>query len=1256
MPQVVPRADLHSTRTGRDPVVRQSFPIDIRRITDISKAGPPVAQSDTYGPVPTALAKDLRVGEIKRSSSGHALAEGKNRYEFYEATEAHTRSRDPWAMNEKALHAGKKLDVTSGNWQAEHEKDDDKSEVYFLVNLDPRVVRVNGVDVPQFDVAGPMPDFAILECPGGQVGFWWGVDGEQYEPDLDEHWFAEGNWGDGADWKKQDQSSHNGLWRRDPRPAMSKRLLGSADGYDTEEAEQVIENVKKPHEDRPFWSFDTILPPPYYKPTASGAVLRKRCLELGIKQRGPPWLMNQWIIETERRIKHGIPPIKFETERARMARIESDDDYRIFHEKDEEQEGVEAEKAYHPSYEQQDAVEGDVRKHLFVTVQLMSDEEALTKYRAFIDTHVEPESAFNAKDLRTIEDPTYQEEEYELFAYTASRELKENLEWEEQCKHDIQDDSQSADIKEVIEEESQKLGEIYEILTSATTGSHPDAEVIELCRTGLMSQFFSMRDNHDAALELPYPPVPDQFRPRRPHRVEPTLRIKESDDESMARYHLARIAEINLLIRYHRTVKESVNMFLAQFHRFNKSWIHPFFSGTKKRQFRKLRKIWRELDQLRRRHDAEDARYDISKRARRQMWDEAEIFYYAQEASLRYVFAVIDEENYKNDIGSALTVCNSSVYIAGTVNGIAEWLGEVLTLHNRENQEPGNDAGEDIDSYVSDADDSAQSVSSEEESPRGVFGRWGEEEEGERRKSKNFRCILDTAELRDGDTIWEDNEASDVEPLKDPFGYDPDSDELFTTEDPDLPDTKEAKAAEYLRYLRMEEQIALAFLDSRERYDHCSPEDFATARSELDDIRRKRNGRIRKIDPSAVVLRQHEAESAIELEIYALRKNISLLTSGREIRSRSTLEGLNELLKDRQIARDKLMAEHDKVNEAAGVEEMDDNKDDDYHGDDDEMDVDDLDGDDVEDEGLQEILEQGKLQARANFKIPTRSRKQTDIETAWKGDLPQVRFQFGVKESTNDHPTESDTYSAVKRRRSKKQPSSFAAEEEIQTSTNPQCRPPCFRLPPASDQYSKTTMAALAAVAANKEQKLQQALEKEKKRRRDTIERDGTGIEDVLPTYPPHIPPGGKIARRGSKIIWTGPQGEERQDRRALAHEPIGATQASTRIEQPSPEATSAAAAATVTSADLNVPRTKQPKGAATQEKGIRSMPASDPRKLDAKHRMWEHERQDFDWLQPLRAGAVLGGHSMRARWERMGPGRARRLYGGEWEKYTMGG
>ena len=55
---------------------------------------------------------------------------------------------------------------------------------YFVTNTMGGEVVINGQKIALGEVAGPLPAFAVIQCPGGQVCFWWGENGK--------------NWGDGG--------------------------------------------------------------------------------------------------------------------------------------------------------------------------------------------------------------------------------------------------------------------------------------------------------------------------------------------------------------------------------------------------------------------------------------------------------------------------------------------------------------------------------------------------------------------------------------------------------------------------------------------------------------------------------------------------------------------------------------------------------------------------------------------------------------------------------------------------------------------------------------------------------------------------------------------------------------------------------------------------------------------------------------------------------------------------------------------------
>ena len=72
---------------------------------------------------------------------------------------------------------GRYLPVDDSLWQEEVDNDEDYRARYFITNLKGGALLVNGMEVKRGCIAGPLPEFAVIECPGGQVAFWWGARG-----------------------------------------------------------------------------------------------------------------------------------------------------------------------------------------------------------------------------------------------------------------------------------------------------------------------------------------------------------------------------------------------------------------------------------------------------------------------------------------------------------------------------------------------------------------------------------------------------------------------------------------------------------------------------------------------------------------------------------------------------------------------------------------------------------------------------------------------------------------------------------------------------------------------------------------------------------------------------------------------------------------------------------------------------------------------------------------------------------------------
>lgn len=72
-------------------------------------------------------------------------------------------------------------------WQEELQNDDRQHWRYFVTNLHGGTLIINGKEIKKGAIAGPLPRFAIIQSPGNQVSFWWGVGGRDWcegRPDM----------------------------------------------------------------------------------------------------------------------------------------------------------------------------------------------------------------------------------------------------------------------------------------------------------------------------------------------------------------------------------------------------------------------------------------------------------------------------------------------------------------------------------------------------------------------------------------------------------------------------------------------------------------------------------------------------------------------------------------------------------------------------------------------------------------------------------------------------------------------------------------------------------------------------------------------------------------------------------------------------------------------------------------------------------------------------------------------------------------
>ncbi|KAK0119755.1 hypothetical protein ONS95_011189 [Cadophora gregata] len=72
------------------------------------------------------------------------------------------------------------LPVDDLMWREELQDDDYGRWKYFVTNLHGGTLLINGQEIKKNQIAGPLPEFAVIECPGKQIAFWWGPGGRNY--------------------------------------------------------------------------------------------------------------------------------------------------------------------------------------------------------------------------------------------------------------------------------------------------------------------------------------------------------------------------------------------------------------------------------------------------------------------------------------------------------------------------------------------------------------------------------------------------------------------------------------------------------------------------------------------------------------------------------------------------------------------------------------------------------------------------------------------------------------------------------------------------------------------------------------------------------------------------------------------------------------------------------------------------------------------------------------------------------------------
>ncbi|CZT45439.1 uncharacterized protein RSE6_05748 [Rhynchosporium secalis] len=88
--------------------------------------------------------------------------------------------RYPPAQSDKCEGHEDLLLVDDTIWREELEDDDYGRWKYYVTNLHGGTLLINGKEIKINQIAGPLPEFAVIETPGGQISFWWGPNGRNH--------------------------------------------------------------------------------------------------------------------------------------------------------------------------------------------------------------------------------------------------------------------------------------------------------------------------------------------------------------------------------------------------------------------------------------------------------------------------------------------------------------------------------------------------------------------------------------------------------------------------------------------------------------------------------------------------------------------------------------------------------------------------------------------------------------------------------------------------------------------------------------------------------------------------------------------------------------------------------------------------------------------------------------------------------------------------------------------------------------------
>lgn len=142
-------------------------------------------------------------------------------------------------------------------FREEFDSDQLKFTGYFVTNQHGGTLIINGVEVQKGDIAGPLPRFAVIECPGGQIAFWFGSYGRNHLAGTEDNspvkWAAlrqQNGW-------KYTALSAGQVWNAKIKDIIERKKSGE-DEHDDEQWEELL-SVVAPEESSQFHAIFALL-------------------------------------------------------------------------------------------------------------------------------------------------------------------------------------------------------------------------------------------------------------------------------------------------------------------------------------------------------------------------------------------------------------------------------------------------------------------------------------------------------------------------------------------------------------------------------------------------------------------------------------------------------------------------------------------------------------------------------------------------------------------------------------------------------------------------------------------------------------------------------------------------------------------------------------------------------------------------------------------------------------------------------------